>query len=96
MESECLFSSVIEIFVLLDIDECESEPCYNNGTCYDGVNNYTCGCIPGITGYNCETSKCMCVRVCVRARTREREREREGGESELVNVLLSLLCTPVD
>ena len=39
---------------LLDIDECESRPCMNNGTCTDGLNDYTCECMAGYTGPNCE------------------------------------------
>ncbi|XP_078661238.1 uncharacterized protein LOC144905439 [Branchiostoma floridae x Branchiostoma belcheri] len=37
-----------------DIDECASDPCQYNGTCVDGVNSYTCQCVPGFTGDNCE------------------------------------------
>ena len=43
--------------VLIDIDECASNPCQNLGTCTDGVNQYVCGCVAGYTGANCETSK---------------------------------------
>ena len=41
----------------LDIDECASNPCENSGTCADAVNGYTCSCVAGFTGTNCETSK---------------------------------------
>ena len=30
-------------------------PCWHNATCIDGVANYTCDCVPGYTGKNCET-----------------------------------------
>ena len=30
-------------------------PCWHNATCIDGVANYTCDCLPGYTGKNCET-----------------------------------------
>ena len=40
----------------LDIDECHSTPCKNNGTCVDKINSYTCKCKPGFEGKNCETS----------------------------------------
>ncbi|XP_076447761.1 uncharacterized protein LOC143284711 [Babylonia areolata] len=38
-----------------DIDECHSNPCRNGGTCRDGVNSYTCDCLPGFNGTHCET-----------------------------------------
>ena len=48
----------MHIFVLaIDIDECESEPCQNGGTCDDEVNSYTCECVDGYTGLQCETGK---------------------------------------
>lgn len=28
--------------------------CQNGATCIDGINNYTCACVPGYTGYQCE------------------------------------------
>lgn len=40
-----------------EIDECWSQPCMYFGMCNDFVNYYTCDCIPGITGYNCEISE---------------------------------------
>ena len=40
---------------ILDINECESAPCMNNGTCIDEVNSYSCECMPGYTGSTCET-----------------------------------------
>ena len=39
---------------VLDINECSSSPCHNNGTCFDHVNSYQCNCVPGYTGSNCE------------------------------------------
>ena len=37
-----------------DIDECAPGPCIH-GTCKDGVNQYTCTCVPGYTDTNCST-----------------------------------------
>ncbi|XP_071481953.1 uncharacterized protein [Diadema antillarum] len=39
----------------VDIDECESNPCLNGGTCQDDVNMYSCLCLPGYNGSNCQT-----------------------------------------
>ena len=40
-----------------DIDECQSQPCENNGTCTDLVNDYQCDCIAGFNGTNCTIGK---------------------------------------
>ncbi len=50
---ECTF-----IFCVLfpDINECSSSPCLNGGVCLDGIDGYTCNCLAGFTGFNCEIS----------------------------------------
>ena len=35
-------------------DQCVSSPCKNAGLCVDGDYKYTCRCIPGYRGVNCE------------------------------------------
>lgn len=47
-----------------DINECSSDPCQNGATCNDHVNKYSCSCVPGYTGIDCQTGtfllfKCM-------------------------------------
>ncbi|XP_077986214.1 uncharacterized protein LOC144440704 [Glandiceps talaboti] len=37
-----------------NIDECESSPCTNGGTCMDLNNGYECQCSPGWEGTHCE------------------------------------------
>lgn len=40
------------------IDICELNPCQNNATCVSiSIDNYTCTCLPGFSGENCETGK---------------------------------------
>ena len=39
-----------------DINECASNACQNGATCIDLVNGYTCTCVIGYTGINCQTS----------------------------------------
>lgn len=41
----------------LDINECESNPCFKYGTCIDGIGSYTCECEPGFQGVHCEVSR---------------------------------------
>ena len=39
---------------ILDINECESSPCQNGGTCLDGIDVYICSCPVGYRGKVCE------------------------------------------
>ena len=41
----------------LDINECESDPCMNGGTCINHLNQFECDCTPGYTGDTCETGE---------------------------------------
>ena len=36
------------------IDDCLGSPCQNDGTCIDGILNYTCDCTEDFGGRNCE------------------------------------------
>ena len=40
---------------LSDINDCDPVPCQNGGTCTDQLNGYTCTCVVGYTGDNCQT-----------------------------------------
>ena len=40
--------------VVVNIDECAPEPCQNGGVCVDGIAAYTCNCVAGYVGENCE------------------------------------------
>ena len=42
--------------MILDIDDCQPQPCQNNGTCRDLVNDYRCDCEAGFNDTNCENS----------------------------------------
>ena len=45
-----------------DTDDCYPNPCLNNGTCTDGVNDYNCTCVPGFVGKNCSNSKSLKIK----------------------------------
>ena len=45
------------------MNECESNPCNNAGTCVDMMNNYVCICTPMYTGVHCETKTDPCYGV---------------------------------
>lgn len=36
-----------------DIDDCNGATCFHNGSCVDGVNMFTCDCLPGYSGVDC-------------------------------------------
>ena len=40
-----------------DVDECTNFPCSNGGTCTNTVGSYTCQCVTGYTGTNCEQGR---------------------------------------
>ncbi|CAC5400905.1 unnamed protein product [Mytilus coruscus] len=46
-----------------DTDFCEGSICENNGTCVDGVFNYTCTCPSSHTGFHCESDIDFCQYV---------------------------------
>lgn len=52
-----LLTCVSVCFPFTDINDCESNPCKNGGTCIDGVNSYKCICSGGWEGAYCETSE---------------------------------------
>ena len=49
-----------------DVNECDSQPCQNNATCTDLVNSYSCQCIAGYTGVQCEKGEHILNRSWVR------------------------------
>nr|XP_054765104.1 receptor-type tyrosine-protein phosphatase S-like [Lytechinus pictus] len=67
----------------MDINECASAPCMNGGACTDMVNGYTCACVAGYTGTNCE----MDINECASAPC------MNGGTC--INLVNSYTCTCV-
>ena len=58
----CTYGYVIvvnpfHVLLSLDTDDCYPNPCLNNGTCIDEVDDYKCFCVPGFVGKNCSNSK---------------------------------------
>jgi len=42
---------------VIELDECESQPCQNEAACTDLVGSYECSCQAGYAGTVCENSK---------------------------------------
>ena len=50
-----IFQNFIIKYISLEIDECASEPCNNGGSCVDDGAEFSCACVAGFTGEQCET-----------------------------------------
>ena len=48
----CIF-----VYLYLNIDPCEPDPCYNEGKCKTEETGYTCQCLLGYHGSQCEIGK---------------------------------------
>ncbi|XP_023604535.1 coagulation factor X-like [Myotis lucifugus] len=64
-EETCSYEEAREVFgdtektnefwnIYKDGDQCESNPCLNQGRCKDGLGEYNCTCQEGYEGRNCE------------------------------------------
>ena len=50
--------SALHIFLCFpDINECDSDPCQNNGECENTPGSYYCKCPQGYLGDNCQSGK---------------------------------------
>ena len=62
VDMDILLSSSLPCSFFSDTDDCYPNPCLNNGTCTDGVNDYNCTCVPGFVGKNCSNSKSLKIK----------------------------------
>lgn len=44
----------------VQIDECQSQPCLNGGSCHDYISGFTCTCLSGFQGHRCEINTDEC------------------------------------
>ena len=50
--------------IVVDINECSSNPCLNLATCNNLVDYYNCSCADGWTGEICDTGKGNLKQIC--------------------------------
>ena len=42
------------LFIFSDVNECQNNPCQNGGKCTNVNGDYSCSCVSGFEGKNCE------------------------------------------
>ena len=52
--NQSISQSICQSIFILDKDECDTNSCRNDAICMDGVNSYSCSCLPGYEGDYCE------------------------------------------
>ena len=57
-----LFLNLLGIHCETNINECNQTavPCANGGTCVDGINSYSCQCLPRFSGPYCNVTVTKC------------------------------------
>ena len=53
----CFSTNYFLVLCHLDINDCQPNPCMNNGICVDGINSFSCNCAHGFIGKHCTISK---------------------------------------
>ena len=43
------------LYLLTELNECDSLPCLNGGTCFNAINAYICTCVAGFTDLECSS-----------------------------------------
>ena len=71
-------------YLLTDINECESNPCENGATCIEKVGSYSCDCVAGFIGVNCEIGKSECLMASKDHATENND--SDGHQSEVSRV----------
>ena len=45
---------IVSFVIIVDVNECASNPCQNGGTCHDKFHSFNCTCPSGYFGTLCE------------------------------------------
>ena len=86
--SRCTSFVDFDFNLKLDRDECNPNPCRNNGTCHDLISSFSCDCPVGYTGPRCQYgNNNNRLRVFIRNATNLPNRTDGGFVSPYVNVI---------
>uniref|UniRef100_A0A671Y7H7 EGF-like domain-containing protein n=1 Tax=Sparus aurata TaxID=8175 RepID=A0A671Y7H7_SPAAU len=82
-----------------DIDECEVNPCENNGTCVNALGGFYCHCLSGFSGSVCSTDVDECLKLkcqnggtCIPTQGRYHCQCAPGFEGRLWIFFFTLFC----
>ncbi len=78
-------------FLSTDIDECSPNPCLNDGTCVDGINEFTCQCANGWEGKQCDIGKPFFKETTLILK----HTERDNSGSEVANNVIIIMALTV-
>ena len=56
----CFTINIIFMCFIKDINECDSSPCSNGGSCVDLINGYLCNCLAAYSGKTCQNCRLFC------------------------------------
>lgn len=54
---------IFYFILFIDGNQCSSNPCHYGGHCKDGIGSYTCSCLDGYQGKNCEFGRFLLQRA---------------------------------
>ena len=66
IDTSHILSPLLQKPFSVGIGQCSSSPCQNGGSCTDQINDYTCNCVNGYDGTNCENVNDVIVLHCFR------------------------------
>ena len=57
IRSKLVLQLYVLFFTLTELNKCIPNPCRNGATCVRAINSYSCQCVAGYSGQDCQSSK---------------------------------------